>query len=143
MLPIAPTRGDWEEGPREHVYTRDSLACCLPPAGPPVVLASTRDTLPRGIPYVYAPRLFNGGRSVALKRYKKTSPPPNPGKPHRVFSPDSPTGYFMGRCANYPGRNSIVSFVTRIPNFRTFVYDSIFGQAACARVWVGGRATRR
>lgn len=105
--------------------------------GPPVVLASTRDTLPRGIPYVYAPRLFNGGRSVALKRYKKTSPPPNPGKPHRVFSPDSPTGYFMGRCANYPGRNSIVSFVTRIPNFRTFVYDSIFGQAACARVWVG------
>lgn len=39
--------------------------------GPPVVLASTRDTLPRGIPYVYAPRLFNSGRSVALKRYKK------------------------------------------------------------------------
>lgn len=64
----APTRGDWVGGgARVNTCTRVTVWHVAFHGPPAVVLASTRDTLPRGIyTRVYAARLFNGGRSRAI-----------------------------------------------------------------------------
>lgn len=109
----------------EHVYTRDSLACCLPPL--PVVLASTRDTVFHTYIYVCTyTRLFNGTVADRLlpSNIKNLSSPtplsPNPGKPHRVFSPDSER-LFYGTLRQLPWEEFdrfVATANTEFPNVR-------------------------
>lgn len=114
------------------MYTRDSLACCLPRAPRRCPRVDTRHVATQ---YIYArirgPFVQRWPISSDIKKRSLLLPSPKSGKTASCFLSGLSlfsSGYFMGRYANYPGRNSIVSFVPRIPNFRTFVYDSIFGE---------------
>lgn len=110
--------------------------------GPPVVLASTRDTLPRGIPYVYAPRLFNGGRSVALKRYKKNLSSPKSGKTASCFLSGLSDRLFYGTLRQLPWEEFdrfVRNANTEFPNVR--LRFDFWAGCVCARVGGGTRDT--